>query len=46
VTPAGAVVELLVPTASGEPNQIAQGPDGRMWFTEFSGNKIGVVNAP
>jgi len=27
------------------PSQIIVGPDGRMWFTEYSGSHIGVVDA-
>ena len=39
--------EFSVPTAGGQPLGITSGPDGNLWFTEGSGNKIGqVVLAP
>lgn len=40
-----AVVEYAVPTAGSGPTEIVLGPDGRhLWFTEFSGNKIGRIS--
>jgi virginiamycin B lyase len=30
-----------IPTANSSPGNLVQGPDGGMWFTESSGNKIG-----
>jgi streptogramin lyase len=30
-----------VPTAGSRPDQITTGPDGKMWFTHVSTNKIG-----
>jgi hypothetical protein len=33
--------EYLVPTGSSYPQGITSGPDGALWFTEYSGNKIG-----
>jgi streptogramin lyase len=41
--PVGAFTEFTVPTASSSPTAIAAGPDGNLWFTEASGNKIGRV---
>jgi virginiamycin B lyase len=46
--PAGASInaptmEFVVPTASSQPYEIVTGPDGALWFTELSGNKIGRV---
>ena len=32
-----------IPTASSTPIGITLGPDGRIWFTEFSAGKIGVI---
>ena len=37
--------EFLLPNASAEPNGIAAGPDGNLWFTEFRGNRIGRITA-
>jgi virginiamycin B lyase len=34
-----------VPTAGAEPFDIAAGPDGSMWFTEFRAAKIGRINS-
>ena len=31
-----AITEFAVPTASAEPYDITAGPDGNLWFTEFS----------
>lgn len=39
----GVFTEFPVPTASGEPYGIAVGPDGAIWFTELTGNKIGRI---
>jgi choice-of-anchor A domain-containing protein len=35
--------EYPVPTANGGPWGITAGPDGKLWFTELNGNKIGVI---
>jgi streptogramin lyase len=37
------VSETLVPTADSYPDAIAAGPDGNVWFTERSGDKIGRI---
>jgi streptogramin lyase len=34
---------FTVPTASSSPIGIVAGPDGNLWFTEYSGNKIGRI---
>jgi virginiamycin B lyase len=34
-----------IPTAGSAPSNIVQGPDGGMWFTESSANKIGHLTA-
>ena len=38
----GAITEYPLPT-NGSPYGIASGPDGRVWFTEVIGNKIGAL---
>jgi virginiamycin B lyase len=40
---AQAVTEYTIPTASSMPEQIVAGPDGALWFTEQSSNKIGRI---
>jgi streptogramin lyase len=37
------IVEFPVPTAASEPLGITAGPDGAVWFTENSGNRIGRI---
>src|ERR1700730_2867726 len=37
------ITEFSIPTAGSSPVGIAAGPDGNLWFTEFSGNKIGRI---
>jgi streptogramin lyase len=37
------ITEFTVPTASAGAGRIVLGPDGRLWFTEFSANKIGAM---
>ena len=32
------------PTAGSQPRGITKGPDGALWFTEYSGNKIGRIS--
>jgi streptogramin lyase len=43
VTDAKRYREFAVPTDSSHPFGIAAGPDGNLWFTEYSGNKIGRI---
>jgi streptogramin lyase len=40
---ASTITEFPVPTAISQPNGIAAGPDGNLWFTETNGNKIGRI---
>ena len=39
----GPIVSWTIPTANAQPNGIAYGSDGKYWFTEESGNKIGQI---
>jgi virginiamycin B lyase len=34
---------FAIPTAASTPQYITAGPDGALWFTEYSGNKLGRV---
>ena len=43
VTPSGAVTEFPIPGPSAFPQGLAAGPDGALWFTENSANKIGRI---
>jgi streptogramin lyase len=40
VTPS-AITEYSVTTGASNPQRIAAGPDGNLWFIEYAGNKIG-----
>jgi virginiamycin B lyase len=40
---AGTATEFSVPTASGNPYGLVTGPDDNLWFTEYTGNKIGRI---
>ncbi|MFI5300705.1 MAG: hypothetical protein ACHREM_21695 [Polyangiales bacterium] len=42
--PSGGGSMCVVPEWESEPMEITAGPDGRMWFTEYAGNAIGVVD--
>ncbi|MEO8584735.1 MAG: Ig-like domain-containing protein [Acidobacteriota bacterium] len=37
---AGTFSEFPIPTVNSQPQGIAAGPDGNIWFTESSGNKV------
>jgi streptogramin lyase len=39
----GVVTEFSLPAANSRPTAITSGPDGNLWFTEGSGNKIGTI---
>ena len=39
----GTITEYPIPTADSTPRGITTGPDGRLWFTEYFGNKIGRI---
>jgi hypothetical protein len=41
ITPAGVRTRFPLPATGLEPNDITLGPDGALWFTEYSGNAIG-----
>jgi virginiamycin B lyase len=38
------IIEYPIPTAASSPGGIAAGPDGALWFTESTGNKIGRID--
>src|SRR5262245_27557490 len=38
------IVEYPIPTASSNPQYITVGPDGNLWTTEASANKIGRIS--
>jgi len=44
ITTAGMITEFPVPTAGSAPRDITTGPDGNLWFTEYLGNKVGVLH--
>jgi hypothetical protein len=37
------ITEYAIPTGGSQPIGITAGPDGNLWFTELSGNKIGKI---
>ncbi len=41
----GDITEFAIPTPASQPNGIAAGPDGNLWFTEFGGsaNKVASI---
>jgi len=41
MTTAGETKSYPLPTAHAFPAHIVVGPDGNLWFTESTGNKIG-----
>jgi streptogramin lyase len=40
----GVISEFAVPTAASQPANITRGPDGNLWFTEFTGSRIGRIS--
>lgn len=40
VADVGTITEYPIPTANSTPRGITTGPDGRLWFTEYFGNKV------
>jgi streptogramin lyase len=46
ITTSGAFSEFTLPTAGSGPVVIAAGPDGALWFTEATANKIGRLTLP
>jgi virginiamycin B lyase len=43
MTTQGGLTELAVATTSSQPWGITRGQDGKLWFTEQGGNRIGDV---
>jgi len=48
INPLGAILEFKVPTPNAQPFGVPQagGPDGKIWFTERNGRKIGTMTFP
>jgi len=44
ITARGVVTEFDLPHPNSAPNQIAEGPDGHLWFSEFAGSRIGKIS--
>ena len=42
-TPSGTFNEFSSPTPNSDPNRLATGPDGNVWFTELEGNAVARV---
>ncbi len=42
VTPSGIITEFYLPTGT-KPQEITNGPDGKLWFTDRSDNQIGRI---
>src|SRR5258708_38148495 len=40
---AAKITEFTIPTSATNPAGIAVGPDGRIWFCEAYGNKVGAI---
>lgn len=38
------ITQFPLPTANSQPGEITRGLDGNLWFTEWSGNKIGRIS--
>src|SRR5258706_3832774 len=43
VSRAAIINEFSIPTGDSNPTSITRGPDGNLWFTEKTGNKIGRI---
>jgi virginiamycin B lyase len=41
--PAADIVEYPIPTPNSRPIAVEEGPDGRMWFSEEAGGKVGRI---
>ena len=48
INPVGVMFEFQVPTPNAQPFSVPQagGPDGKVWFTERNGRKIGTMTFP
>lgn len=44
ITPAGVITEFALSTPDPLPFGITRGPDNNLWFTEFTGNRIGRIS--
>src|SRR5256885_492811 len=42
-TKVGKIKEYPIPTSGSNPYSINGGPDGNLWFTEYTGNNIGKI---
>src|SRR5438093_628469 len=40
----GVITEFSLPTPNSRPFEITAGPDGDLWFTELTNNKIGRIS--
>ncbi len=40
----GTITEYPVPTAGSAPLAMTPGPDGNLWFTEYTGNQVARIN--
>jgi streptogramin lyase len=43
ITTNGMITDYPLPASNGDPQGIAAGPDGNLWFTEETGDKIGKI---
>ena len=41
MTPNGSFTEFVIQTPTAEPEDITVGPDGSLWFSEYSSSKVG-----
>ncbi len=39
----GTIREFPIPTKNAQPDGIAVGPDGRVWFAEVGAGKVGIL---
>jgi sugar lactone lactonase YvrE len=44
ITTSGIITEYPIPTSGSVPSEIAAGPDGYLWVTEYQGNKVAKVS--
>src|SRR5262249_17825380 len=43
ITPTGTVADFLIPTTNSQPEGVALGPDGNVWFAESNAGKLGRI---
>ena len=41
ISPDGVITKFLIPTEAGKPTDVAVGPDGKIWFTQWAIDQIG-----